>query len=106
MPPRRKKAGNPPEENTASLESAMDELNGIVNELESGQQPLNDALERFERGTRLLKACDRQLEDAARRIEIVRRIDEDGVEVETFDATATTDRIPSESPDAGSGNLF
>ncbi|MCH2211867.1 MAG: exodeoxyribonuclease VII small subunit [Fuerstiella sp.] len=107
MPSRKKKADNSADKHPVSLETALDELNGIVNELESGQQPLSNALDRFERGMRLLKDCDCQLENAVRRIEIVRRMDEDGVNVEPFDAAATADQKPSESTDtAGSGNLF
>ena len=53
MPPRKKKASPPIVEESASLEVAMEELSGIVGELESGQQPLSDALDKFvERGRR------------------------------------------------------
>ena len=106
MPTRKKKADSPTTDEAVSLEAAMDELNGIVGELESGQQPLSDALQKFERGMRLLKDCDRQLEDAAGRIEIVRRMSEDGAEVEPFDGTPTADQKQTNSSDAGSGNLF
>ncbi len=84
----------------------MDELTRIVGELESGQQPLNDALEKFERGMKLLTDCNRQLEDAAGRIEIVRKLTETGAEVEPFDDTATVDRKATDSEDATPGNLF
>jgi exodeoxyribonuclease VII small subunit len=106
MPPRKKKASPPVEEQAASLEVAMEELSEIVGELESGQQPLSDALDKFERGMRLLKECDRQLNDAAGRIEIVRRLSDDGVEVEPFDGTATADRKQAEASDEASGKLF
>lgn len=107
MPPRKKKAvSKPATDETASLETAMEELAAIVSELESGQQPLSEALERFERGMRLLKECDRQLEDAAGRIEIVRRLSEDGAEVEPFDGTATADRQPADTSESASGSLF
>ena len=89
-----------------SLEVAMEELSEIVGELESGQQPLSDALDKFERGMRLLKECDRQLNDAAGRIEIVRRLSDDGVEAEPFDGTATADRKQAEASDEASGKLF
>lgn len=84
----------------------MEELTGIVDDLESGQQPLSDSLERFERGMQLLKDCDRQLEEAAGRIEIVRRITEDGAQVEPFDGSATLSREQSDEADSSQGNLF
>ncbi len=84
----------------------MDELNVLVGELESGQQPLNDALEKFERGMLLLKECNRQLDAASGRIEVVRRMTEEGVETTPFDATATIDRTADDSSDDNSASLF
>ena len=106
MPSQKKKARIPPAEENVSLEFAMEELTGIVSELESGQQSLSNALEKFERGMRLLKNCSQQLEDAAGRIEIVRTMSEAGAEIEPFDATATASRIQTKSSDTGSENLF
>jgi len=88
------------------LEEAMEELTSLVAELESGQQPLGDALEKFERGMKLLKDCNRQLDDASGRIEIVRRLTEDGVETEPFDGTATIQRQGDTTADDDSGSLF
>ncbi len=84
----------------------MEELTTLVGELESGQQPLNDALEKFERGMFLLKECNRQLDVASSRIEIVRKITEDGAETAPFDGTATIDRNTPESSEDSSGSLF
>ncbi len=106
MPARKKKTKSSSSEETVSLEAAMDELTGIVGELESGQQPLNKALEKFERGMRLLKDCDRQLEEAGGRIEIVRRMTDTGADVEPFDGTPTVDQKPEESSETDSGKLF
>jgi exodeoxyribonuclease VII small subunit len=89
-----------------SLESAIQELTELVGQLESGQQPLNDALEQFERGMLLLKECSRQLDAASGRIEVVRRMTDEGIETEPFDATATIDRNAADSFDDGAGSLF
>lgn len=109
MPPRKKKPAASKKKSTEPslpLEEAMEELTGIVGELESGQQPLNEALEKFERGMQLLRTCNEQLDEAAGRIEIVRQMTDDGAEVEPFDGTSTAERRKSESDDSGSGNLF
>jgi exodeoxyribonuclease VII small subunit len=73
-----------------ALEIAMAELGQIVASLESGQEPLDQSLQRFERGMALLRVCHRQLDEAAKRIEIVTRIGAAGVpETAPFDARAT-----------------
>ena len=88
----KKKKASAADQQKPSLETAMEELTQIVAELESGQQPLSDALQKFERGMELMRECDRELEEAAGRIEIVRRVTDDGVETTDFDSTATVDR--------------
>ncbi|MCX8207392.1 MAG: exodeoxyribonuclease VII small subunit [Methanothrix sp.] len=52
-----------------SLESALDELEEIVRELESGRLSLDESLELFERGVRLVRICSSKIESAERRIE-------------------------------------
>jgi exodeoxyribonuclease VII small subunit len=52
-----------------SLESALDELEEIVRELESGRLSLDESLELFERGIRLVRICSSKIESAERRIE-------------------------------------
>ena len=88
----KKKQASTANQQKPSLETAMAELTQIVAELESGQQPLSDALQKFERGMELMRECDRELEEAAGRIEIVRRVTDDGVETTDFDSKATVDR--------------
>jgi len=76
-----------------SIEASMEELQEIVQVLESGQEPLDASLQKFERGMSLLGVCHRQLDDAARRIEILTRIDDDGaITTAPFDATTTLSR--------------
>jgi exodeoxyribonuclease VII small subunit len=76
-----------------SIEASMDELQEIVQVLESGQEPLEASLQKFERGMGLLGACHRQLDNAAQRIEILTRIGDDGtIETTPFEATATLSR--------------
>ena len=85
---RKKKADTEP-----SIEDSMDELQEIVQVLESGQEPLDASLQKFERGMALLGVCHRQLDDAAQRIEILTRIGDDGaIETAPFDATTTLSR--------------
>ncbi len=76
----------------------MEELAALVTELESGQTTLSEALEKFERGMQLVRLCDATLSEAATKIEIVRRMTEEGVEIEAYDGTATIDREDGTNP--------
>ena len=53
------------------FETALKELESIVDKLERGDLPLEQSLELFERGVRLSRFCHARLEDAERRIEIL-----------------------------------
>lgn len=64
-----------------SFESAMDALERIVADLESGQVSLDRSVELFEQGVRLAKACGDQLQDAKLKIsrleEVLQASDDD-----------------------------
>ena len=51
------------------LEEALDDLEGIVAELEDGKLSLEESLVLFEKGTRLVSLCQRRLESAEQKIE-------------------------------------
>ncbi len=56
-----------------TFEKGLEELEGIVKELESSELPLERALELFEKGMRLSEVCRKQLEEAETRIELLVR---------------------------------
>jgi exodeoxyribonuclease VII small subunit len=61
------------EAGAASFEEALEGLEALVAQLETGQLSLEAALAAFERGVRLSRRCAEQLESAERRIaELVR----------------------------------
>ena len=64
---------SPPPAESLSFEQAMEELDGIVHQLEDSQLPLDELVERYERGTSLLKICQEKLDAAQQRIEIIAR---------------------------------
>jgi exodeoxyribonuclease VII small subunit len=53
------------------FEKALEELKGIVEKLERGDLELEESLKMFERGVKLMAVCQKKLEDAERRVEIV-----------------------------------
>lgn len=58
---------------SGSFEQALDELDRIVKQLEAGDLPLEQSLELFERGVKLSRLCQKRLEDAERRVEVLVR---------------------------------
>lgn len=65
-------------EEKLSFEDSLAELESIVGKLESGQLPLSDSLAAYEQGVKRVKGCYALLEDAERRIELVKSVDADG----------------------------
>ena len=51
------------------FEEAMNELERIVRDLESGQVKLDDAVKAYERGAALKKHCEMKLADARAKVE-------------------------------------
>ena len=66
------------EERELTFDDAYRELEKIVSLLESGRGGLEDSLVSYERGVELVRLCRRKLEGAARRIELLKGVDEDG----------------------------
>ena len=60
---------------TPPFEAALDELEKVVKELESGDLSLERSLELFEKGMGLSECCRKQLEEAETRVEMLIRKD-------------------------------
>ena len=54
-----------------TFESSLKELERIVEELEAGDLPLEHSLELFEQGVKLSRECQKRLDEAERRVEIL-----------------------------------
>ncbi len=54
-----------------SIESKLNELEGLLEELESGELDLDDALKKFERGIKLSRECQKTLEEAELKIKVL-----------------------------------
>jgi len=60
------------------FEDALQRLEQIVDQLESGDLPLEESLKVFEEGVALARRCSKYLEEAEKRIELLTR-DESGL---------------------------
>jgi len=59
------------EDDKIKFEEAMDNLEKIVQKLESGGLSLADSLAKFTEGVRLIKFCNEKLNKAEKKIELV-----------------------------------
>ena len=84
MPKLEKSGGTKMSAEHISFEKSLDELKGIVEDLENGDLPLNESLERFQSGISLIKQCYKELQTAELKIETI--IKKDGkIITETLD---------------------
>ncbi len=70
-----------------NFESAMDRLETIVEQMESGKLPLEDLIVRYEEGMNLVKICQERLANAEQKIEIIARNSAGKAIVKDFEAT-------------------
>ena len=56
-----------------NFEKAMDRLEAIVEQMESGKLPLEDLIVRYEEGMNLVNVCQDRLTKAEQKIEIIAR---------------------------------
>ena len=88
-----------PEEVDPSFESAVGQLEAIVEALERGEPELTSALAKYEAGVRLLTQCYGLLERAERSVALLTGVDELGEpSTSPFDASAT---VVGETPRPG-----
>ena len=74
-------------ETELNFESAMDRLETIVEQMESGKLPLEDLIVRYEEGMSLVKICQKRLANAEQKIEIIARDSAGKAIVKEFEAT-------------------
>lgn len=54
-----------------SFEKAMEQLEQIVQELESEELPLEKAIKKFEEGIKLSKFCNQKLEESEKKVTVL-----------------------------------
>ncbi len=58
---------------SVSIEQAMERLDKLVEEMESGELPLEKLITRYEEGVKLVRLCQEKLDAAEQRIKIITR---------------------------------
>lgn len=91
-----------------AFEDALSQLEELVREMESDQMPLEELIKNFEEGTRLFKVCEKRLDEAQGRIEIIRK-NRNGQDVtEPFDSQEADQASGSDDEEESNehGELF
>ena len=86
MPSKKSKTKETPDKDIP-FEKAMEDLETIVEAMESEKMPLDDLVKNYEEGTKLLKICQSRIADAQKRIELIAKAaGKDEVALTAFDA--------------------
>lgn len=90
------------------FEDALEQLEELVREMESDQIPLDDLIKNYEEGTRLYRVCEKRLDEARGRIEIIRKKRNGDHVVEPFgEESENRDQTEANSGDSQkNGELF
>ncbi len=66
------------------FEDALKKLEKIVEELEGGNLPLEDSLAKYEEGIKLSRICQKKLETAKKKVELLVKSKEGKFKLEAF----------------------
>lgn len=80
-----------------SFEKALEELEDMVESMESGQLPLEQLITSYERGASLVSHCESVLNDARKRLELITLKPE--ASPKTLQEKSTTEESPTSSND-------
>ena len=81
-------------ESPLHFEGAMDRLEEIVEQMESGKMMLEELIVRYEEGMKLVKICQERLASAEQRIEIITRNNAGKPVVKNFEPAAEKEPSP------------
>jgi len=100
------KRGDAPSE-PPSFEDALESLETLVAEMEGDDLPLEKMILGYEEGVRLRNICERRLEEAQAKVEMIRDrgTATDDVELETFDPVSAQAAEASSGPRQSGGSL-
>ena len=76
-----------------NFESAMEEIEQVVEQIESGELPLEESLAAYEKGVGLVKFCYQKLNEVEKRIEFLVKDKEGKLQLKVFE------NLPAEEND-------
>lgn len=79
------------------FEKALEKLEKIVQDLETGDISLDDALKKYEEGIKLSRACQQKLAEAEKKIEVLMKTPSGSLKKEPF-SPETAEECAEETP--------
>ena len=73
------------------FEVALEELEGVVEQLETGELALEESLAAFEKGVGLVKYCNQKLTEVEKKVEMLVKDKEGKLQFRALDAVTTED---------------
>jgi len=73
------------------FEAALEELEQVVEQLESGDLSLEDSLAAFEKGVGLVKHCNQKLTEVEKKVELLVKDKEGKLQLKPFESAAEED---------------
>lgn len=73
------------------FEAAIEELEQVVEQLESGDLSLEDSLAAFEKGVGLVKLCNQRLTEVEKKVELLVKDKEGNLQLKPFESGAEED---------------
>jgi exodeoxyribonuclease VII small subunit len=67
------------------FETALEDLEQVVEQLESGELSLEDSLAAFEKGVGLVKYCNQKLDEVEKKVELLIKDKEGGLQLKPFE---------------------
>ena len=83
------------------FEKALENLEKIVEAMESGELTLDQALKKYEEGVGLVRACQSKLTEAEKKIEILTKTLDGALKKEAFDPEAPAPRVKKKKNEEG-----
>ena len=94
-------------EEAPSFEQALEQLESMVETMESGQLPLEQLITNYERGAELIAHCETVLDDARKRLELLTlKPPADGNTSESTQAATAPQKKPQPNNDDDEIRLF
>jgi exodeoxyribonuclease VII small subunit len=78
------------------FESALEELESVVEQLESGDLSLEDSLAAFEKGVGLVKYCNEKLSEVEKKVELLVKDKEGRLQLKLLDSLANNEEKDEE----------
>ena len=79
-----------------TFEVAVEELEGVVEQLETGELPLEESLAAFEKGVGLVKFCNQKLNEVEKKIELLVKDKEGKLQFTALQRSADTADVEAE----------